>query len=250
MWGLNCSPTAAMGLTPSASSTPLSCLQIRSTPLRKWRNSSDSAPSTDDSASRARLRLSNTGSSLAATSATTRLYVSLLSRSTRLRKLSKSAWRRARQPLSSAFSASTRFSSDRVAINSAVSGPPVSSWASSKRTSESRSASDESSWPSLSGSILSMSPGLRSADSLSSSASVNLIGMRCEPLSLLSVIRKDRYSTCSLFAQSLLYQSCHVVYHSHYSCIFNSHRTNDAEGADIVVRPDSIRCGDQSAVAH
>src|SRR5262245_8239809 len=57
-------------------------------------------------------------------------------------------------------------------------------------------------------------------------------------------------SACSLFAQSMLNQSSHVVYHSHYPCIFYSHRTNHTESADVVVRPDSIRRCDQGAVAH
>src|SRR5829696_6765606 len=79
--------------------------------------------------------------------------------------------------------------------------------------------------------------------------------MRCEPLSRLSdVIRKDRNlyygSTCSLFAQAMLNQSRHVVYHSHYPRIFYSHRTNYTESADIIVRSHSIRRGDQRAVTH
>src|SRR5689334_1444058 len=45
-------------------------------------------------------------------------------------------------------------------------------------------------------------------------------------------------------------QPRHVVYHSHYPRIFNSHRTNNAEGADVVVGSDSIWRGDQSAIAH
>src|SRR5215213_5118649 len=48
----------------------------------------------------------------------------------------------------------------------------------------------------------------------------------------------------------MLYQTRHVVYHSHYPCIFYSHGTNDAERPDIVVRTDSIRRSDQSAIAH
>src|SRR6476469_3037464 len=94
---------------------------------------------------------------------------------------------------------------------------------------------------------------MSSADLISSSASVNLIGMRCEPLSRLSdVIRKDRFFglTCSLFAQSMFNQPRHVVYHSHYPCIFYSHRANDAESAHVIAGSDSIRRSDQSTVAH
>src|ERR1051326_3642391 len=56
--------------------------------------------------------------------------------------------------------------------------------------------------------------------------------------------------TRSRFAQSMFNQPRHVVYHSHYPRIFNSHRANNAESADVVVRSDSIRRGDQSAIAH
>src|ERR1043166_9582893 len=45
-------------------------------------------------------------------------------------------------------------------------------------------------------------------------------------------------------------QPRHVVYHSHYPRIFNSHRANNAQSADVVVGSDSIRRGDQSAVLH
>src|SRR6185295_12878882 len=85
-------------------------------------------------------------------------------------------------------------------------------------------------------------------------ASLNLIGMRNPRLSFLSdVIRKGRNLrelTCGLLAEAMLNQPRHVVYHSHYPCIFYSHRPNNTERADVVVGSDSIRRCDQSAVAH
>src|SRR5687768_15515703 len=48
----------------------------------------------------------------------------------------------------------------------------------------------------------------------------------------------------------MFYQPRHVVYHSHYSRIFNSHRPNNAERAHASVLSDLIRRGDQRATTH
>src|SRR6202008_390203 len=78
--------------------------------------------------------------------------------------------------------------------------------------------------------------------------------MRNPRLSFLSeVIRKDRIPASlsgDLLAEALLYQPRHVVYHSHYPRIFNSHGANHAESADTFVGSDAVGCGDKSTIAH
>ena len=81
------------------------------------------------------------------------------------------------------------------------------------------------------------------------------MGIRFDRLSLLSgAIGKDRNVSMDYDARAplkaMLNQPRHVVYHSHYAGIFNSHRANDADRANAFVGSDAVWCGYQCTVLH
>jgi len=98
--------------------------------------------------------------------------------------------------------------------------------------------------------------GLSGEESPFASASRNRMGIRFPRFSSLSdAIRRaekltESLSRCCLLTQAMLNQPRHVVYHSHYSGIFNSHRTHHAERPYCFTRSSPIRRCNQGTVLH